>query len=103
MSRSPEFMERYRAGKVKIVGVAIRLVDGTMFTLDAPNRHGHLLPVVAKARPGWRMRYGVDEQGFVTDCGEFLSRKQAAVVALKSGQWDGVYAGGNVFTSEDLW
>lgn len=43
-----------------------------------------------------------DEQGFLTDTGRFLSRKQAEAHARKCGQLTKPLIG-SVLTSEDLW
>lgn len=86
-----------RGHAVKIEAAAVR-VDGVTYTLPRPARHFHVLQEVAKA--GVRAR--LDQQGFVTDCGRFLTRKQARGVADKAGQLKGPLIG-SVLTSEDLW
>lgn len=93
-----------RPSDMWITGSAIRVLEGEVYSLPSPARHGHVMRLVAEERPGWRLRQG-DEQGFVTECGRFLTRKQAHTVARANGQLPGgkLKHCQSVFTSEELW
>lgn len=81
---------------MKIKEAAIRLEDGRVFT---GRRHGDVLRKIKAA--------GVDRlvsvhgiHGFVTECGQFVTRAEAAVVAFDAGQTPKLLSG---LTSEDLY
>lgn len=76
--------------------------DGKVWTLPRTARHNKVLWLIYE-ETGKRVGFSEYTQGFNTDCGRFLTRKQALVVVRKSGQLkDGKIIGG-VLTSEDLW
>lgn len=84
-----------------ISGVAIMSPDGTVYSLDAPNRHCNVIWMICDT-------LGIDcvpgdwEQGFVTDEGTWLRRTQAAVFARMNGQCPQPKWGEELY-SEDLW
>lgn len=87
----------------RLVGVAIRLDDGEVFSLPAPNRHHDVIREIRRAR-GMDVHVSGDRQGFITDAGEFLSRKQALDVANIQGQIiKGPSAPVHGLFSEDVW
>lgn len=57
--------------------------------------------ILGNAKPFGYLKDG--EQGFVTDTGEFLNRKQAFLHAIRSKQQFIREITGGVLTSEDLW
>jgi hypothetical protein len=72
-----------------ILGVAIKLYDkklskSTIYKLNAPNRHDDLLVKLKKQN----VKIIADdvEKGFYSVQHEFLSRKDAQVIAIRSGQ-----------------
>lgn len=82
-----------------IAGVAA-IANGCLISLPRPYRHHHVLAVFYH-----RYNKALENiQGFVTDTGEFLDRKQALLLAEKSGQLlaeEPIY-GGQLY-SENLW
>ena len=83
----------------QITHVAIKY-NGTIYSLPAPNRHHSVIQMIGGV-------YGNDVQGFLDDSGEFLTRKEAYVLAVQNGQinrlkGDQYYQGGELY-SEDLW
>jgi len=92
-------VSRLRRGAMRIVGVAIRTREGKVYSLPSPNRHHHLVRMIFEETG--KPLYG-ETQGFLTNCGRFMNRSQARVVARKSGQLKGDLIG-SVLTSEDLW
>ena len=69
---------------MKIVAVALKSKQGLIFTLPAPARHGHVISYMnydqIKEHPL------TAEQGFLTDEGQFINRKQAMYVATEANQ-----------------
>lgn len=98
-----------------ITHVAIRQ-DGFVYSLPAPNRHHHILWILAK-RKGLpnvpevadenllvqRLDIGEDSQGFLDDTGQYLNRQEAEPVAFANGQVKNGKLIGGPLTSEDLW
>ena len=62
-----------------------------------PNRHHHVIRMIGGIQ-------GPDIQGFLDSNGKFLTREEAVIVALESGQIssDHVIRSGELF-SEDIW
>lgn len=89
---------------VKITHVAV-YYDGRVWSLPAPNRHHHVIRDIAKAN-GVGVK-GPDRQGFLTEHGQFLNRRQAYELASANGQLrrppDPSKYQGNELYSEDLW
>lgn len=94
-----------------IVAAAIRW-EGLIISVPRPGRHGEIINMT------WR--YLKDDfqehQGFLTDDGRFLGRKEAFILAKENGQYrtnlgTGHYAYGSgpgaeergILFSEDLW
>ncbi len=81
-----------------IVGVAIH-GETYFLSLSKPARHHHVIRGLAAdgvPTPIW------GEQGFVTDKGVFLTRKQAAAHAIVCGQIEELTTPPYLY-SEDLW
>ena len=68
---------------------AIRVKDGTVWSLPRPAYHVHVL----RAYVDVFGRHAICEQGFLTSAGRFVDRKEAARLAGRSGY----------LLSEDLW
>lgn len=94
----------YKALPERIVAVACRakgvVVDSPSgkvmltLTLPAPARHHNILW-------GWG-RVSPENQGFLTSEGRFVGRKEAAEIAMASGQVIALQSAPNLY-SEDLW
>jgi len=82
----------------RIVGVALHR-EGAVLCLPAPSRHHDLIRVAV--RLGWGLVH-VQEQGFLTSLGRFVTRRAAESIARAAGQVTGALIG-SVLTSEDLW
>jgi hypothetical protein len=84
-----------------ITRVAIKY-EGKTWTLPAPNRHHHIIRMIADSN-GIGID-GEDEQGFMTDTGRFVNRVEALKIALDANQ---VLDINNIrakrLFSEDLW
>lgn len=82
----------------RITGVALLTSDGRLFALPRPNRHFNLFAIAAFQ--------GLDSepctQGFVTNAGRFVDRKEAAVIGKAAGQYDEWPVRVELY-SEDLW
>ena len=87
-----------------IVAAAILLMNGAILTMQPPARHAHLLIVADKLQGGRIVPY--QHQGFLTNRGAFVDRKEAYKIVTASGrdlmrnQYG--YNGQELF-SEDLW
>ena len=87
-------------GYANITHVAIQY-DGKTYSLPAPNRHHHVIRMIAKEN-GVGIK-GPDVQGFLDENGEFLNRQVAFIRAQETGQINRrSYQGGDLY-SEDLW
>lgn len=83
---------------MRIVSVAIK-VNGLIMSLPAPNRHFHVL----KAMPQkWARKVLPNQQGFLTNEGQWLGREEALTVAHRAGQLLKPTEHRELF-SEDLW
>jgi len=81
-----------------IEGVSI-LLDGVHHTLPNPNRHHHVIRMLADK--GFPVPI-VGTQGFYSENGEFLCRIAAAAHAIGCGQIEKLKWGKKLY-SEDLW
>lgn len=83
-----------------ITAVAI-IIDGEVKQLPRPYRHHH----ITHKWPLPEHHHG--EQGFIDDEKGFVSREEAYIIALNSGQLEGRQKTGNLYDgklySEDLW
>lgn len=87
----------------RIVGAALLIPGGAVFSMQPPARHGDLFARAAEA--GITKREERIEQGFLTNLGEFVSRKAALHIADRAGQLAGrtkTHPTDTLF-SEDLW
>lgn len=73
--------------------------DGKIFSVDRPGRHHDVIRIMTEAgsvdKPG-------RVQGFLTSCGVFVTRYQAAKLAMRAGQIEKPKWGRELY-SEDLW
>jgi hypothetical protein len=90
---------------VKIIGVALKLPDDTIFSLPQPARHHNLLNILREENETLPIKINLNkvEQGFITDTGDFITREEAEIIAIETGQLRRGYILGSVLTSEDLW
>ncbi|TPJ76842.1 hypothetical protein FJ422_29470 [Mesorhizobium sp. B2-6-3] len=82
----------------RIISVAISAF-GIVASLPAPARHGDVL---RKLYDFNQTVIGGDAQGFLTNTGRYVNRRDAAVIALEAGQVDKLTAAPDLY-SEDLW
>ena len=80
----------------RVTAAAVKLEDGSTFSLPPPARHHHLLRKSGEIVPPER-------QGFVDDLGRFLSREQARKIAVQAGQIKGKPSHAAQLFSEDVW
>lgn len=85
----------------KIVAVAIRDTDGTIYTLPQPARHHHVIRMMVEEHN--RPTPIIGEQGFLDESGRFLNRKQALYTANKNNQVIEKHPPVNLLLSEDVW
>lgn len=89
-----------------IIGVAVKIGDCIEVRLPKPNRHCHCFwhfeKVTGKTAPSTGLGTGGDNQGFYTDKGIYLNRRQALKHAKRCGQLVNQEARGYLF-SEDIW
>lgn len=84
----------------KIVAAACRL-DGLIYSLPAPARHGHILELFSQHYPAGAL---CCEQGFLTSAGRFLDRTVARHMAIDAKQVkDMSVLHSRELFSEDLW
>lgn len=87
----------------KITHVAIEYA-GRIWSLPAPNRHHHIIRMIAKETGDGI--HGPDVQGFLDETGRFIGRIEAYAIASDNGQLKlrgpAAYQGRELF-SEDLW
>lgn len=78
--------------------------DGGVWSVPKPGRHNHVLELMRNHGLEKRVTWPFDEQGFLTDTGMFLDRRQALRHAVISGEvpleWEETHT--QLF-SEDLW
>lgn len=80
----------------RIAAAAIRMDDGTVYTLPPPARH-HTIMQHFKLMPT------PDQQGFVTDQGMWCRRRPALRIARAAGQIIQETAPAHGLFSEDVW
>lgn len=87
----------------KITHVAIRYKD-VIYKLPCPNRHHHVIALIVKLTGTKYIDPDDDDQGFIDEQGNYLTRQQALVSALCNNQ---VLNKNNIraeqLFSEDLW
>jgi hypothetical protein len=82
----------------RIVSVAISAF-GVVASLPAPARHGDVLRKLYEFN---EIAVRHDRQGFLTNTGRYVNRRDAAVIALAARQVDKLIAAPDLY-SEDLW
>lgn len=82
----------------RIISVAISSF-GIVASLPAPARHGDVLRKLHDFNP---LVVGAERQGFLTNAGRFVNRRDAAVLALEAGQVVKLISPPELY-SEDLW
>jgi hypothetical protein len=84
----------------RIAGVAIRMTDRMFVSMPAPARHGDLISELCLCGAS---EYAHNEQGFVTDTGRYVTRRQAKRIAFEAGQLKGDVVNHHDLFSEDVW
>lgn len=84
--------------KEMINHVAIKQGDN-LYIATKPCRHYHLIKLILKEE---NIEFVNGEQGFVDEFGNFINRKDAAKIAIDSGQISELKWSPSLF-SEDLW
>lgn len=82
----------------RIISVAISAF-GVVASLPAPARHGDVLRKLYEFN---EIAVRPDRQGFLTNTGRYVNRRDAAIIALAAGQVDKLIAAPDLY-SEDLW
>jgi len=85
----------------KIISVALRFPSGVLATLPAPARHSELVRQLMIDRLATDRVLGA-EKGFICCSGNFLDRRKACHVALRSGQVTHPIVP-NHLHSDDIW
>ncbi len=92
----------------RITAAAIRF-NGVVLSLPPPARHHHCIRAATHVGyDDWRPEH---EQGFETDTGRFVDRREAMLIARAQGQlipraggyMQGEISNGDVLFSEDVW
>ncbi len=106
MFANPQAVERARKvlaelDKQIMIKTAAAKHKGIVYSVARPGRHD---AVLAKVYAELNLSGGFccDEQGFITNNGRFVSRLEAAKIALESGQIKYLKWPPNLY-SEDLW
>lgn len=85
-----------------IVAAAVH-AKGLTFSVPPPGRHHTILHAMSKDMGLDAMELGPPHaQGFLTSAGRFVGRREAAGIAVESGQIEFPRWGAELF-SEDLW
>jgi hypothetical protein len=84
-----------------IAAAAIRKGD-RVYTLPPPARHHDIIRLIAEETAERPAVTEQDTQGFVTNEGRFVNRRQAVLVAIRAGQIERPKWPGGLY-SEDLW
>jgi len=86
------------SNKVKISNAAIMLADGKILSLPRPARHNDIF-----GEAWFKENLVGHEQGFTTNKGEFVDRREALLIAMSSGQLIRSPMVAGKLHTEDLW
>lgn len=89
--------------RTKIIAAAIRY-DGNIYTLPPPNRHHHIINHIVKLTGVNYIDTHHDDEGFIDENNNYLTRRQALVSAIVNNQildMNKIYA--QELCSENLW
>lgn len=89
--------------RTKIIAAAIRYGDD-IYTLPPPNRHHHIINHIVKLTGVNYIEYLPDDEGFIDENNNYLTRQQALVSAMINNQildMNKIYA--QELCSENLW
>jgi hypothetical protein len=92
-----------RLGEEEITAAAIRDQDGKVWTLPQPARHCDVLKHIYEQTGKPTLGLHGDHQGFVTDTGRYVTRREGEIVARAKCQIKRGRIIGGELTSEDLW
>ncbi len=89
----------------RIIGVALREPDGTLWALEAPKRHHDVIQLMSQSKKT-PIEIALSEQGFIAWNGfsepQFQTREEAAATAIYTGQIKTLKWPPDLY-SEDLW
>jgi len=86
---------------IEFITCAAIKYKGKIYAMERPNRHCDLFSFIISENGS---RIDPNEiQGFMTNKGRFLSRKEAQPIAENAGQVDGGLITKDLLTSEDMW
>ena len=102
-SRKPDSGTSRCSSALRVDRAAIRINDGTLFSVDRPGRHHDVIREIRES--GYTGPVGGDRQGFILSNGNFVMRKAALRVAIKAGQVlrEECHAPAVGLFSEDVW
>lgn len=83
-----------------ITGVAIVTPDDKVWSLLKPNRHHNVIDLVFN-KTGKQVF--TKDQGFITNTGRYVNRKEALLIAIKAEQLLETSSVGDKLFSEDVW
>lgn len=90
-------------GRPRITHVAIRF-DGKIYSLPEPNRHHHVIRHIVDTTGVKYVDARNEDQGFLDETGQYLTRQEALVSALANKQVkDESNIRHKMLFSEDLW
>jgi hypothetical protein len=89
----------------RIVGSAIKALDGTVYSVERPGRHHHCIWFMVQKNLGEHdSRGSTRDQGFMTSRNRYIGRKEARALAIRNGQATVAnIVTNNEIHSEDLW
>jgi hypothetical protein len=87
--------------ETKITCAAIKLDDGRVFSLPPPNRHNDIIHAIRLT--GYSGPVSGPHQGFLNSEESFVSRLEAADIAISAGQCETVMCPNTGLLSQDLW
>ena len=86
----------------KLTHAACKDTGGVVWSLPAPHRHHDVLRVM-RDHDAKHDDSDAWAQGFLDECGHYLTRRQAMINAVENDQIKGGKLIGGILTSEDLW
>ena len=95
-----EAIQTKAAAEPERIAAAAVCLSGVVHSLPPPNRHHHILHALHETE-GERIHRA--DQGFVTNTGRFVGRKQAQKIAEAAGQIKEKLGCPGLLFSEDLW
>lgn len=98
--------QQFELREERILFSSIRLADGRIFAILRPGRHHHVIRAISAL---WaeteEPRMALNDQGFLTNFGQWVDRKEACVIAERIGQIikKSDFEGSTTLFSECVW